>query len=282
LKSEHSITLLCQAFEVSKSGYYQWRAGQSQPGRRRREDEELAVEIRGLHEKSQRTYGAPRIHARLLQKGMRHGRNRVARLMREQQLCGRQKRRYRVATTDSNHPEPIAPNRLQELPRPSGPDQTWLADITYIKTQQDWVYLAAIMDLYSRKIVGWAASQRIDTELVLAAWDMALTHRRPPAGLVFHSDRGVQYASAPYRGALQAAQAVASMSRKGNCYDNAAMEAFWSTLKMELIYRREEEFATPAEARAALFHYIEIFYNRQRLHSSLGYQSPAEFEAARN
>jgi putative transposase len=282
LKTAYSISALCDAFSVSPSGYYQWQACQAQPARRVLENRELAGQIRQLHQESRQTYGAPRIQARLRQLGQRHGRNRIARLMREQQLCGRQKRRYRVKTTDSNHAEPIAPNRLPELPAPSAPNQIWLADITYIQTAQGWLYLAAILDLYSRKIVGWSAGERIDTTLVLAAWNMALLHRQPPAGLVFHSDRGVQYASLQNRSALAAAQAVASMSRKANCYDNATMEAFWSTLKLELIYRQEQDFATPEKARAALFDYIEVFYNRQRLHSALGYRTPAEFELSNN
>jgi transposase InsO family protein len=176
----------------------------------------------------------------------------------------------------------MAPNRLKELPGPSGPNQIWVADITYIQTGQSWLYLAAILDLYSRKIVGWAAGRQIDTALVLQAWNMALTHRQPAAGLIFHTDRGVQYASLEYRSALQVAQAIASMSRKANCYDNAAMEAFWSTLKLELVYRQEGEFASPEEARPALFDYIEVFYNRQRLHSALGCRSPVQFETAMN
>ena len=266
---------------MSKSGYYQWQQRQQRPGPRRLEDEQLKSQIGRIHQESRRTYGAPRIHAVLRAEGRRHGRNRIGRLMRALQICGRQKGRYRVLTTDSKHDQPIAPNRLKELPVPSAPNQIWLADITYIKTTQGWLYLAAILDLFSRKIVGWASGQRIDTALVLQAWNMALAHRQPPAGLVFHSDRGVQYASLEYRGALELAEAIASMSRKANCYDNAAMKAFWSTLKMELIYR-QEEFATPEQARAALFDYIEVFYNRQRLHSALGYQSPADFEHANN
>jgi transposase InsO family protein len=282
MKSDHSIERLCQAFAVSKSGYYQWRHRQGEPAKRRAEDQKLGQEIRRLHQESRATYGAPRIQARLRELGQRHGRNRIGRLLREQQLCGRQKRRYRVVTTDSKHDQPTAPNRLLQLSKPSGPNQIWLADITYIQTGQGWLYLAAILDLYSRKIVGWAAGERIDTALVLAAWKMALLRRQPPAGLVFHSDRGVQYASLPYRTALEVAEAVASMSRKSNCYDNAVMEAFWSTLKLELIYRQEKDFATRERAHAALFDYIEVFYNRQRLHSALGYQSPAAFECARN
>ena len=216
----------------------------------------------------------------LRQTGQRHGRNRISRLMREQELCGRQKKRYRVVTTDSRHEEPIAPNRLADAPAASRVNQIWVADITYVLTGQGWVYVAAILDLYSRRIVGWAVSQQINTALVLMALSMALTHRQPPTGLVFHSDRGVQYASADYRRALRAAGLVASMSRKANCYDNANMEAFWSTLKLELIYRREFEEAN--QLRQALFDYIEVFYNRQRLHSALGYQTPAGFESANN
>jgi transposase InsO family protein len=242
----------------------------------------LARQIRDLHQQSRATYGSPRIQARLRALGQRHGRNRISRLMREQQLYGRQKLRYRVQTTDSGHEHPIAPNWLPDLPKATAPNQIWLADITYLQCGQSWIYLAAIMDLYSRKVIGWSLGERIDTALVLRAWDMALLHRQPPAGLVFHSDRGVQYASREHRAALAAAHVIASMSRRGNCYDNAAMEAFWSTLKLELIYRLPGGFATLEQARAALFDYIEIFYNRQRLHSALAYQSPAEFEAARN
>jgi putative transposase len=282
MKGEHSIARLCQAFEVSKSGYYQWQARQRQPGPRQAENQQLCEQIRRIHQESRQTYGSPRIQASLQALGQRHGRNRIGRLMREQQICGRQKRRYRVRTTDSNHDQPIAPNRLPELPPPSGPNQIWLGDITYIQTAQGWLYLAGILDLFSRKIVGWASSERIDTALVLAAWNMALCHREPPAGLVFHSDRGVQYASLQYRSALAVAEAVASMSRQANCYDNAVMEAFWSTLKLDLIYRQEEGFSTRAQAHAALFDYIEVFYNRQRLHSALGYQSPSQFECSNN
>lgn len=200
--------------------------------------------------------------------------------MRQQGLCGRAKGRFRVCTTDSHHDQPIAPNRLPDLPAPSAPNQVWLGDITYVATEEGWLYLAGILDLYSRRLTGWAMSEHIDTELILAAWGMALTQRQPPAGLVFHSDRGVQYASHDYRHALHSAQAIASMSRKGNCYDNAAMESFWSTLKYELIYRRH--FKTRCEARQAIFDFIEVFYNRRRLHSSLGYRSPIDFESQNN
>ena len=217
----------------------------------------------------------------LRKSGARHGRNRIARIMQQEGLCGRQKGRYRVQTTDSNHDEPIAPNRLAEAPTPTAPNQIWVGDITYIDVgAEGWLYVAAILDLYSRKIVGWAMSERIDTALILKALSMALLHRQPPAHLLFHSDRGVQYASGDYRRALAQAGLIASMSRKGNCYDNAAMESFWSTLKLELVYRRL--FLSRNQARNEIFDYIETFYNRQRSHSALGYQSPFDFKLLNN
>lgn len=278
MNTEHPIGQLCEAFEVSPSGYYDWSERQEQPCQRQQQDQQLKAEIARIHEQSRQTYGAPRVQVQLRNQGQRHGRNRIGRLMREQNLCGRQKKRYRVQTTDSKHDEPLAPNRLAQAPRPTGPNQLWAADITYVLTAAGWVYVAAILDLYSRRIVGWAVSTQIDTALVLMALAMALTHRQPPAGLVFHSDRGVQYASADYRRALAVAGLVASMSRKANCYDNATMEAFWSTLKLELIYR--QAFEDASQLRQGLFDYLEVFYNRQRLHSALGYRSPASFESA--
>ena len=265
---------LCLALEVSPSGYYDWQ--QSKTSARRLEDEQLKEKIQRIHRHSRQTYGAPRIQMHLRQQGQRHGRNRIARLMRRQGICGRQNKRYRLRTTDSQHDEPIAPNRLRTAPAATRPNQIWAADITYVGTAQGWVYLAAIVDLYSRRVVGWAVSQQINTALVLSALNMALCHRQPPAGLIFHSDRGVQYASLEYRRALEMAQLLASMSRKANCYDNAMMEAFWSTLKLELIYRRR--FENETQVRQALFEYIEVFYNRHRLHSALGYRTPAGFE----
>jgi transposase InsO family protein len=280
MSNAHPVKVLCRSFEVSTSGYYDWRQRPTHPCGRVVQDEQLKQQIARIHSESRGTYGAPRIQFELAEAGQRHGRNRIGRLMREQQLCGRQKRRFRVRTTDSNHDEPIAPNRLAQRPAPTRPDEVWVADITYIWTAESWLYVAAILDLFSRRVVGWAVSQRIDTALVMAAWQMACTHRQPPAGLVFHSDRGVQYASRDYRRALARSQVVASMSRKANCYDNAVVEAFWSTLKLELVYR--SDFATAAQAVAALFDYIEVFYNRRRRHSALGYRSPAEFEASNN
>jgi transposase InsO family protein len=280
MKNDHSIQTLCATFDVSASGYYDWRRRLTAPGPRARETQALTLSIKTIHAKSRQTYGSPRIQIELRKKGARHGRNRIARLMHEEGLCGRQHARYRVRTTDSNHDEPIAPNRLAAAPAPSAPNQVWVADITYIPTQEGWLFVAAILDLYSRKIVGWAMSERIDTALILKALFMALLHRQPPAHLLFHSDRGVQYASADYRRALAQAGFTASMSRKGNCYDNAAMESFWSTLKLELIYRRV--FQTRAQARQEIFDYIETFYNRQRIHSALGYLSPVDFETQNN
>lgn len=280
MKTEHPIRSLCAALEVSSSGYYDWAERQTQPGPRAQENVQLAALILQIHQASRQTYGSPRIQFELGQAGQVHGRNRIARLMRQQNLCGRVKGRFRVRTTDSNHDQPIAPNRLAELPAPTAANQIWLGDITYIPTGEGWLYLAGVMDRYSRRIVGWAMDQNIDTQLVLAAWEMAQRQRQPAPELVFHSDRGSQYASGDFRQALATSQAQASMSRQGNCYDNAAMEAFWSTLKMELVYR--QSFATRRQARQAIFEYIEVFYNRQRLHSALGYASPTAFENQTN
>lgn len=280
MKAEHSIQRLCQNLQVSTSGYYDWQARRVAPGPRALETQQLAKEVEGIHTQSRQTYGSPRIVAALRSSGRRHGRNRIARLMKAQGLCGRQKGRYRVRTTDSNHDHPIAPNRLAEAPKATAPNQIWVADITYIQTQEGWLYLAAILDLYSRKIVGWAMGPTIDADLVLRALFMALLHRHPPADLMFHTDRGVQYAAGPFRAALLKAGLTASMSRRGNCYDNAAMESFWSTLKFELVYRRE--FTSHLQARTEIFDYIEVFYNRQRMHSSLNYLSPTAFEIKTN
>jgi len=208
------------------------------------------------------------------------GRNRVARLMKEAGLQGGQARRYRVRTTDSAHHDPIAPNLLAEVPAPTKPDTVWVTDITHVETGEGWLYLAGVLDLYSRRLIGWAMGSSLETALPLAALHMALRRRRPGAGLLHHSDRGCQYASATYRSTLAEHGCIASMSRRGNCYDNATMESFWSTLKHELVYRRR--FATRDEATTAIFDYIESFYNRTRLHSALGYQSPLDYESNLN
>ena len=280
MKNDHSILTLCLHLEVSASGYYDWQGRRTCPGPRAVEDQALAQEIDQIHTRSRKTYGAPRVEKEFRKKGRCHGRNRVARLMKQKGLCGRQKGRYRVQTTDSNHDQPIAPNRLAAAPKATAPNQLWVADITYVETKEGWLYLAAILDLYSRKIVGWAMSEHIDTVLVLKALAMALLHRCPPAKLLFHTDRGVQYASGDYRRALGEAGLIASMSRRGNCYDNATMESFWATLKLELVYR--SCFETHAQAQTQIFDYIEVFYNRQRAHSALDYHSPVDFELLNN
>jgi putative transposase len=280
MKKDYPVRRLCLYLKASPSGFYDWVQRQAQPCAHALEDQSLVQEIGQLHTRSRQTYGAPRIERELRKNGHCHGRNRVARLMQEQGLCGRQKGRFRIQTTDSNHDEPIAPNRLAEAPKATAPNQLWVADITYIETKEGWLYLAAILDLYSRKIVGWAMSERIDTALVLSALTMALLHRQPPAQLLLHSDRGVQYASGHYRQALAGAGLIASMSRRGNCYDNATMESFWATLKLELVYRGC--FATRAQARLQIFDYIETFYNRQRIHSALNFLSPVDFETKNN
>ncbi len=280
MKSQHPLRVLCASLEVSSSGYYDWVRRRSCPSSRTVEEARLRQKIATIYHAHRQTYGSPRIEKELRRHGARHGRNRIARLMRQQDLYARQKACFRARTTDSNHPHPIAPNLLASQPRASGPNQIWVGDITYIHTVQGWLYLAAVMDLYSRRIVGWAMSPRLDTTLVLGAWQMAQTHRSASQPLLFHSDRGVQYASLQYRHALQRAQATASMSRKANCYDNAAMESFWSTLKLELVYR--ENFSTHHQARQEIFNYIETFYNPKRLHSALGYCSPIDFENRTN
>lgn len=275
MSDDYPVKSLCEVLKVSRSGYYQWR---TVPNSVRARQEALMQErIAQIHRASRGTYGSPRVAAVLRKEGHSIGRHRVARLMGETGLQGRQRRRYRVRTTDSNHDQPVAPNRLKVADRPTRIDEVWVSDITYVPTQEGWLYLAGVLDLYSRRLIGWAMGSGLETALPLAALLMALRHRRPPAGVVHHSDRGCQYASSVYRSALAANGCVASMSSRGNCYDNAAMEAFWSTLKHELVYRRD--FRTRAEATTAIFDYIESFYNRVRLHSALGYQSPLDYEA---
>lgn len=280
MKTQHPVRSLCEAFEVSTSGYYDWLHRQTKPSPRAQENALLIIQITQIHLESRKTYGSPRIQQQLRKLGRTHGRNRIARLMRQEELCGRIKGRFKVCTTDSNHDQPIAPNRLAHLPAPTASNQIWVGDITYIRTDEGWLYLAGIMDFFSRRIVGWAMDEHIDTQLILAAWNMAQIHRQPPPQLVFHSDRGSQYASADFRQALADTQTQASMSRKACCYDNASMESFWSTLKLELIYRNR--FKTRAEARRAIFDFIEAFYNRRRLHSSLNYLCPVDFENQNN
>ena len=267
------IRCMCETLEVSPSGYYAWR---NRPEcRRKREDRRLVLEIKAIHMENRGAYGSPRIHAELKARQMRHGKKRVARLMRENGIRAKQKKKFK-ATTDSTHSYPVAPNLLERDFSARGPNQKWLADITYIWTREGWPYLAAVMDLFSRPIVGWSMSKRMTKELVLEALAMAVKHRKPGPGLVHHSDRGSQYACSDYQRALADHGMVCSMSRKGDCWDNAPMESFFHTLKTELVHHRDCQ--TRRQAKADIFEYIEVFYNRSRRHSALGYMTPAQYE----
>jgi len=270
---EFPVERMCAVLKVSRSGYYAWL--QREPSTWQRANEELLGAIRQVYEESRRTYGSPRVHAALRQKGYAVGRHRVARLMREHGLSARQPTRTRPVTTRREPGARVAPNVLAQDFTASRPDQTWLADITYIETTEGWLYLAVVMDLFSRAIVGWAMADHMRAELVESALDMALGHRTPGDALLHHSDQGSQYTSARVQAQLAAHRIQASMSGVGNCYDNAPMESFFGRLKTECA---REPFVTRAAARRAIFEYIEVWYNRQRLHSSLGYLSPADFE----
>jgi transposase InsO family protein len=270
------VGLMCKTLEVSRSGFYAW-LGRDESDRAR-DDGRLSALIRGIFDESRGIYGAPRIHRVLRHRGVRCGRKRVARLMQLAGLRSKVRRKFRVKTTDSNHDHPIAPDLVGQDFSAKAPDQVWVSDITYIATDEGWLYLASTMDLFSRRIVGWSMASTLHASLVVSALQMGVDQRRPAAGLIHHSDRGVQYASSEFRDVLDDHGFVASMSRKGNCYDNAAKESFFHTLKTELVHH--EHYRTRAEARASIFDYIEAFYNRQRLHSTLGYVSPADFERA--
>jgi putative transposase len=264
---------MCQVLEVSENGYYNWRKrGKS---KRKQEDEELAERIEDAYQHHGGKYGSPRIHAALKTQGVYCGRKRVARLMRERELYARRKRK-KAQTTNSQHHFPVAPNLLTRDFEASAPNTKWVADITCIETREGWLYLSGVLDTYSRKIVGWAMGEHHDTSLVEAALQMALQSRHPGAGLIHHSDRGSEYASSRYQTLLQQRGIQASMSRKGDCYDNAMMESFWATVKEECC--GNNIFATRDDAKLALFAYIEVYYNRNRLHSSLGYMSPVDYE----
>jgi transposase InsO family protein len=274
-KAHFPVEFMCEQLEVSRSGFYAW--SQRPESAHQQEDQELAAEVEKVHRDSRGTYGSPRVHAELRARGRKVSRKRVARLMEQQKLEARPKRRF-VRTTDSSHGLPVAPNVLERDFSPSQPNSTWATDITYVWTGEGWLYLDVVLDLFSRRVVGWAMSEHIDTQLVLSGLQMALEGRQPPQGLLHHSDRGSQYASFDYQQALADQGIQPSMSRKGNCWDNAVAESFFSTLKMELVYRTS--FATRQEARAAIFEYIEVFYNRLRRHSTLGYLSPVDYERA--
>jgi len=272
-KAAFPVTVLCRTLAVSRAGFYAAQA--RPPAARARADNRLAVEIVAIHGESRQRYGSPRVHAELRARGQGVSRKRVARLMRHQGLAARRRRRFRV-TTDSTHPFPVAVNVLARRFAARAPDVVWVTDITYIPTGEGWLYLAVLLDLCSRAIVGWAMSDRITRQLTLDALGMALARRRPPPGLLHHSDRGSQYASGDYQTALGRQGIVGSMSRRGDCWDNAVAESFFATLKVELVH--DALWPTRAAARGAVFEYIEVFYNRQRRHSSLGFLSPLAFE----
>jgi putative transposase len=262
--------MLCTALQVSDSGFTSWQ--RSDGPKKWLSDSELLKRIREIHEETKAAYGSPRIYQELKGFGIPVSKGRVERLMREHGLRGRHKRRFR-ATTDSKHTLPVAPNRLEQNFATERPDQVWTADITYVATAEGWLYLAIVLDLYTRQIVGWAMRERMTKELVIDALRMAWFRRRPPPGLIHHSDRGSQYCSHDFRKQLAAYGMLASMSRKGNCWDNATSESFFNSLKNERVHGSRYE--TRDAARADLFDYVEVFYNRSRRHSALGGQSPA-------
>jgi putative transposase len=267
------LAMLCRVMQVASSGYYAWR--RRPESRRAMANRVLAAQIKAAHTRSRKTYGRRRIHAQLRRERISCSRNRVARLMRQNGLCGLRRRAFRV-TTNSRHSFPVAENLLARDFRAPAPDQVWVSDITYLACEEGWEYLATVMDLHSRRIVGWAMQSTLERSLTLNALEMAIAQRRPAAGLIHHSDRGVQYACGDYQAALQRHGMVPSMSRKGDCWDNAPKESFFGTLKGELVHH----WGRPSrpDAHREIFDFVEVFYNRQRLHSSLGYLSPAEFE----
>jgi transposase InsO family protein len=273
------VTLMCEILNVSRNGYYDW-AGRPVSTRDLRKEQLLTL-TRQIFDEFGGLYGSPRVYAELKSRGVAVCENTVAELMRRAGLHASTRRRFVVRTTDSNHAHPVADNRLDrrfddwELP-----DRAWCCDVTYIPTDEGWLYLAAVIDLASRRIVGWAMADHLRAELCVDALDMAVRHRKPGRGLLHHSDRGVQYACAAYQAILEKHRMTASMSRKGDCHDNAVMESFFGTLKRERVY--QEHYHTREQATRSVFDYIEVFYNRKRRHSSLGYVSPVEYEAAIN
>jgi putative transposase len=273
-RDAYPVRLMCAVLEVSPAGYYAWR--ERPVSERAKSNSALLAAIRQVHEDSSGRYGSPRVHAVLRRQGRGISRGRVERMMRRNGIRAIMAPPRRARTTDSGHDLPIAPNRIARDFTAPGPNRVWLADITYIPTAEGWLYLAAVMDLFSRKIVGWAMRDHMQVELASTALTMAIQQQQPQAGLIHHSDRGVQYASHAYRSALTSAGIVASMSRKADCYDNAPMESFFHTLKTELAHHRN--YKTRAEAQRDIFAFIEGFYNRTRLHSAIGYIATIEME----
>ncbi len=274
-RCEYPVRMMSRLLAVSPSGYYEWRG--RPPSARAQSARRLVAEMRTIHQESDGTYGSPRMRTELQARGYDVGRHRVARLMRQARLRGSIKKRYRVLS-GRRAIGPVARNVLNREFRPQGPNQAWAGDITYVRTDEGWLYLAVVLDLYSRRIVGWSMQARIGQDLVMAALSMALWQRQPRPGLLHHSDRGSQYTSEAFQRLLVDHGIQCSMSGQGNCFDNACVESFFATLKRERVYRRC--YRSRAEARADLFDYIEVFYNRQRRHSLLGQRSPAEYESA--
>ena len=276
--AQHPVALSCRVLGVSRSGYYAWR--RRSPSARARADDRLKERIRTVHQASRGTYGSPRIHIELRATGERCGRRRVARLMREVGLRGCHGRRCRVRMTTRDRQAVPAPDRVQRAfapPAIGAPDRLWVADISYVATREGWLYLAVVLDAFSRRVVGWATADHLRTELVLDALAMALRHRQPDAGLIHHSDHGCQYTSLAFGQRLQENGLLPSMGTIGDCFDNAVAESFFATLKVELLHR--QVWLTQAAARLAIFEFIEVWYNRQRRHSTLGYVTPTEYEA---
>ena len=273
-KAVFPVEILCKVLKVSRGGYYAWSRRSPSPAAVRRGG--LVTAIQQAHIESLATYGSPRIYQALKARGVPCCENTVAKLMRAERLRPKARRPFVVKTTDSRHDRPVAKNVLNREFYPDRPNTTWTADITYVPTAQGWLYLAVVLDLFSRRVVGWATADHLRSELACDALRMALEHRRPKGKLLHHSDRGVQYASEAYGRLLAEYRIEPSMSRTGNCWDNAVTESFFSTTKRELTHH--ETYATREEARGSLFEYIEVFYNRQRLHSTLGYRSPAAYE----
>jgi len=272
-EGEFQVKRMCRVLGVRRSGYYAWR--KRRPSTREEANQALLALIQEEYQKSRKTYGSPRVHVALRRRGVRCGRKRVARLMRLHGMVALKRCRYHPHTTQRQAGAVPAPNRLNQNFSASAPNQKWVSDFTYIETAEGWLYLAVVLDLFSRLVIGWEMSTKMDTELVETALRMALRGRRPPAGLLHHSDQGSQYTSSAYLNCLNAALAELSMSGAGNCYDNAVMESFFSTLKTECV---TGVFTSRAEARTTIFEYLEVWYNRQRLHSTLGYFSPVDFE----
>jgi len=275
---DHSVRDLCELLEVTRSGYYAWSRGQESA--REMANRVMAQEIQRVFKAKRSRYGSPRITEELRRQGQQCNHKRVERLMRQEGLKARSSKRRKVRTTNSDHDQPVAPNLLLGRPAPVKADEVWVADITYVPTAEGWLFVAAVMDLYSRQILGWSVWESLVARGALQALARAMVKRGYPRGVIHHSDRGIQYACAEYRRELQRNGLVASMSRKGNCYDNAAMEAFWSTLKREAL--EESTGWSKDRVRRELFEFIESDYNRSRLHSSLGYQSPVDFEHQNN